>query len=158
MQRARFTMSLDLFGNGKETQTELTDIETFQIVIINRVRTVIPSFTHMASHLNASHRFELGVFLMSQQLSIVHPQMRVVVWMQIVVSTNILWRTILNFLYCFSYSIKWYPFIIPSVQRLEMDVVFVRFIRFLLCCIIIYNMIRKMKEIMQNALREMVYL
>lgn len=65
-QWALFRVSFKLLRHVKKCKTELTNIQAFPIMIINRVRRVIPRLREVLTHLNFLNCFKLGRLLMRQ--------------------------------------------------------------------------------------------
>lgn len=68
----RLTVTFQFLRQSEEIETKLANIETVDVMIVNWVGTVVPSFRHVLSKLNSRNRFEFRIFLMSKQFSVVH--------------------------------------------------------------------------------------
>ncbi len=55
-------------------------------MVVNWIGTIVPGFRHVLSELNSRNCFKLGVLLMGEQLSMIHTQMGVVIWMNVCVT------------------------------------------------------------------------
>jgi hypothetical protein len=132
-------MPLQFLGHGKETQTKLTYVKAIDVMIVNWVWTVVPCIWHVLSELNPRNSFELSILLMSKKFTVIHSQVRIIIWMDSLVIGGLLLRMLLNFLICLSNSRIRDPFVIASIEGFIMDVIFVWFISLFLSGLIIYN-------------------
>ena len=79
IQRTNLGMSFKLNFKSKKTETEIAEIQAVQIVIVDWIRTEIPSVSCPLAQLQSEDSFELGNLLVSQELGVVHAEVRVVV-------------------------------------------------------------------------------
>lgn len=146
MQRTGFAVSFELFYRHKETKAKFTNVKAIYVMVVNRIRTVIPSLRHVFSQLNSGNRFKFSILLMGQQLRMIHTQVRVVVRVNIRMTIWIVLCVFLYLLLSLFDSRKWNPFVVTSIEGFKVDIVFVGLITLFLRCLIIYNNIRKKKE------------
>ncbi len=65
-------MSFEFYFDWKETEAELADEQTIDILTVSRVGTVIPGATPVLAQFDTGDRFDLGHLLMSQHVCLVH--------------------------------------------------------------------------------------
>ncbi len=68
----RLTVTFQFLRQSEEIKTKLANIQTVDVMIVNWVGAVVPSFRHVLSKLNSRNCFEFSIFLMSKQFSVVH--------------------------------------------------------------------------------------
>lgn len=121
IERAYFAMFFKLWRSNIKTEAKVTDIQAFQVMIINRIGTEIPSISYKLSKLDPINRFEFSDLLMDLKLTIAHPLVRIIVGMELF--SWLFWCNIIYFLFCWSYFTIRNPIIVSFVKIFEMDIV-----------------------------------
>lgn len=140
MQGALEPMPVQFLLEAKEAQTVLADIETFDVVVISRVGTVIPGIRLVLSNLNAMYRFELSCLVVYGNGRSIHALvLRVLVILTLFVLLVGLLLVILvhDALVRLADVVVRHPLIVPPVQLFVMDVVFVGTLVLLSRCIVV---------------------
>lgn len=135
-------MSLQLLLEGEKTKTEFAQIEAIDIVVVDRVGTVIPCVRLELAQLNPVDCFEFCGLLVSPQRGWVHAiVLRVIIlFLLFMLIHSFLFEIFLDdFLVDFSNSLERHPLVVAPVERFIMDVVLVRGFIFFAGSIIIYN-------------------
>jgi hypothetical protein len=144
-------MSLQFFLQGEEAEAKLAQVEAIDIVVVDGVGAVVPSVGFVLAKLNAVDGFELGGFLMGEQGCVVHAEVlgvAVILLLLLLYFFDSLFLGIfLNyFLGQLLDALVGDPLVVPSVERLVVDVVFVGGLILFSCGIIIYIIEWKKKK------------
>lgn len=140
-QRTGLAVPFELDLQREETQAEIADIEAVEVVIVDGVGTEVPGVSGIPAELQAKDGLKLGNFLMSEQFSVVHAEMRVIVGMDMRVI--FIQRGFLDPRPSLLDARKGNPVIVALVEVLEVHVVRVGILIFGFGRIIIYNKINK---------------
>jgi hypothetical protein len=117
-QRTFFRVPFKLLGHVEKCKAKLTNIKAVTIMIIIRVRRVIPRLGKVLAHLNFLHCLKLCSLLMGQQRSMVHAFVLCVFVVFFLLSlASFLFGMILlyNFFVCLFYLVVRHPFIISTI-------------------------------------------
>ncbi len=112
-KRTVFTMPFEFDLKCEKTQAKITDIETVEVVVVDGIRTEVPSISGMPTELETKDCFEFSDFLMGKQFCIVHTEMRVIIWMH--VSATFVKRGFLDLEVGLPDARKWNPVIVALV-------------------------------------------
>lgn len=138
IERTSLRVSLELDLKSKKAQAKIAEIEAVQVMIVDRVRTEVPSVCCPLPELESKDSFELGDFLMCDELGIVHAEVWIVVGME-------MRGILLGAVTVLDASSGWvdagvgYPVIVALIEVFEVDVVAVGILISSLGGVIIYN-------------------
>lgn len=136
-------MALQFLLEGEETEAELAQVQAVDVVVVDRIGTVVPGFGLVLAELDTVDSFELGGLLMGVERGVVHAEVLgvIVLLFVFVLLAGFLLGILLDyFLVDFADSLVWDPLVIAPVQRLVVDVVLVGGLILFAGGIIIYNM------------------